>query len=117
MKNRLMSVLAVILISFFIFLGTISAHPYHDLGDAYSFENNVIVVDESLRDLWNSPDNSQAGSSRTELVLKRKISSYLDESGFLPVILLMVFAFIIGIVHSLTPGHGKGMIALYNSCS
>ena len=113
MKNRLMSLLTVILISFFIFLGTVSAHPYHDLGDAYSFENDAIVVDESLRDLWDSPDNSQAGSSRTELVLKKKISGYLDESGFLPVILLLVFAFVIGIVHSLTPGHGKGMIALY----
>ncbi|NOQ37316.1 hypothetical protein GQ472_00380 [archaeon] len=113
MKNRWISVFAVTLMFFFIFLGTVSAHLYHDLSGAYSFENDAIIIDESLKDLWDSPDNSQASSSRTELVLKKKISGYLDESGFLPVILLLVFAFIIGIVHSLTPGHGKGMIALY----
>ncbi|MEA3229809.1 MAG: sulfite exporter TauE/SafE family protein, partial [archaeon] len=113
MKGWLAPVFVVALIFISIFSGNVSAHIYHDLSSAYSFENNAIIVNESLRDLWDSSDNSQAGSSGVELALKRKISGYLDQQGFLPFILLLIFAFIIGVVHSFTPGHGKGVIALY----
>lgn len=106
LKKLLLFIICLILIS-----NCILAHPGHYSSIHFqeiTYKN--ISIDASKN---NENQFLSDTSSNTLQIIENKIKENINKNEGLPFVFLVLLAFALGFMHSLTPGHGKSMIASY----
>jgi ABC-type nickel/cobalt efflux system permease component RcnA len=105
MKKTIFIFLSVFLFLLFILSTNISAHGYHPEYYPEGAEQ-VEITSNSKTEIVEKDFGFQA-------TIHGKIISTLEKEDFFSITLLLILSFFLGIIHSLTPGHGKAIIATY----
>ena len=94
--------LAVLLLS-----PSLLAHSGHDTATYYSYDDDGNIVTARNSEL------QQRGGNSIERYFMGQVVSRLSENTPSVTFILMAIAFVLGVIHTLTPGHGKAVIASY----
>jgi len=109
MKKILFIFLLIFLFSLLIFSINISAHGYHP--EYFSESSPKSVAPSEITP--SSETEIEEKDLGFQATIQGKIISNLEKEDFFSITLLLILSFFLGIIHSLTPGHGKAIIVSY----